>query len=361
MTQTVRQHTDSTRNIPAALLKGAATNLAIQALGKNLNKKNILSTLAIGALGGGLSCLTDDKYLSTLIAASVFGGGNALANKASFPRTMFKYALIGTAGRLMLNIPEALGKAFPNSDETNLILSDPFKYLDRKGVNYLHAHAENIKEGTYDEAASADITLTTNTIITQSIKTAFDLARKTKQFQEIETLFADKQNALFFIEFDGVRNRGIIGNVRISLRTNEGNALLSKKQFETYVRLHSQLYWSLKVQLYPEELKDKAIKSQIAEFAVTIGHELFLHTEIETVELWHSGNYLDALNAANENHGEAGDLDHKLYLQGKRQRMNQYLKELKQIAANSYFGVSAADIQNAINNHDNDLKRRFMR
>ena len=41
--------------------------------------------------------------------------------------------------------------------------------------------------------------------------------------------------------------------------------------------------------------------------------------------------------------------------------MNQYLKELKQIAANSYFGVSAADIQNAINNHDNDLKRRFMR
>ncbi|MBP5368896.1 MAG: hypothetical protein J6Z01_10635 [Bacteroidales bacterium] len=36
MTQTVRQRTDSTRNLPAAILKGAAANLAIQALGKNL-------------------------------------------------------------------------------------------------------------------------------------------------------------------------------------------------------------------------------------------------------------------------------------------------------------------------------------
>lgn len=101
---------ETTNTIPAALLKGAAANLAIQALGKNLNKKNILPTLAIGALGGGLSCLTDDKYFSTLIAASVFGGGNSLANKASFPRTMFKYALIGTAGRLMLNVPEAVAR-----------------------------------------------------------------------------------------------------------------------------------------------------------------------------------------------------------------------------------------------------------
>ena len=353
--------TDSTRNLPAAIIKGAAANLAIQAIGKNLNKKNLLPTLVVGALGGGLSCLSDDKYISTLIAASVFGGGNALANKSSFPKTMFKYALIGTAGRLMLNIPEAVANALPKSNETNQKLSDPFKYLDRKGINYLHAHAENIKEGSYEEASSADITLTRDTIITQSIKTAFELARRTKQFQDIETLFADKQNALFFIEFDGVRNRGIIGNVNIALRTKEGIALFSKTQFEKYVRLHSQLYWSLKVQLYPEELKDKNIKSQIAEFAVTIGHELFLHTEIETVELWHSGKYLDALNAANENHGEAGDLDHKLYLQGKRQRMNQYLKELKQVAANSNLVVNATDIQNAINNHDNYYKNRFMK
>ena len=35
MTQTVRQRTDSTRNLPAAILKGAAANLAIQAIGKS--------------------------------------------------------------------------------------------------------------------------------------------------------------------------------------------------------------------------------------------------------------------------------------------------------------------------------------
>ena len=99
-----------TNTLPASLIKGAAANLAIQALGKNLNKKTFLPTLLVGAVGGGLSCLSDDKYLSTLIAASVFGGGNALANKASFPRTMLKYAAIGTAGRLMLNIPAAVGK-----------------------------------------------------------------------------------------------------------------------------------------------------------------------------------------------------------------------------------------------------------
>lgn len=77
------------------------------------------------------------------------------------------------------------------------------------------------------------------------------------------------------------------------------------------------------------------------------------------MELWHSGKYREALNAACENHGESGDLDHKLYLQGKRQRMNQYLKELKQVAANSKYGINMSDIQNAINLHDNDLKKRI--
>ncbi len=99
-----------TNTLPASLIKGAAANLAIQAIGKNLNKKTFLPTLLVGAVGGELSCLSDNKYLSTIIAASVFGGGNALANKASLPRTMLKYAAIGTAGRLMLNIPAAVAK-----------------------------------------------------------------------------------------------------------------------------------------------------------------------------------------------------------------------------------------------------------
>ena len=93
---------------PASILKGAAANLAIQALGKNLNKKNFLPTLAVGALGGGLSCLSDDKYFSTLIATSIFGGGNALINKTNVPKTLVKYTAIGVTARLMLNIPEAV-------------------------------------------------------------------------------------------------------------------------------------------------------------------------------------------------------------------------------------------------------------
>ncbi len=98
------------RNLPASLLKCAAANLAIQALGKNLNKKNFLPTLVVGALGGGLSCLSDDKYCSTLIATSIFGGGNALINKTSVPKSLAKYAAIGTTARLMLNIPEIVAK-----------------------------------------------------------------------------------------------------------------------------------------------------------------------------------------------------------------------------------------------------------
>ena len=50
------------KTLPASILKGAAVNLAIQALGKNLNKKNILPTLAVGALGGGLSYLSNDNF-----------------------------------------------------------------------------------------------------------------------------------------------------------------------------------------------------------------------------------------------------------------------------------------------------------
>ena len=40
-------------NLAASLIKGAAANLAIQALGKNLNKKSFLPTLLVGAVGGG--------------------------------------------------------------------------------------------------------------------------------------------------------------------------------------------------------------------------------------------------------------------------------------------------------------------
>ncbi|MBR6176768.1 MAG: hypothetical protein IKQ70_02650, partial [Bacteroidales bacterium] len=59
-----------------------------------------------------------DKYCSTLIATSIFGGGNALINKTSVPKSLAKYAAIGTTARLMLNIPEVLSKINPDY-ETN--------------------------------------------------------------------------------------------------------------------------------------------------------------------------------------------------------------------------------------------------
>ena len=98
---------------PASLLKGAAANLAIQALGQNLNKKNFLPTLLVGALGGGLSCLSDDKYCSTLIATSIIGGGNALINKTSVPKSLARF-IIKVMDPLLGNITELSQSEFNN-------------------------------------------------------------------------------------------------------------------------------------------------------------------------------------------------------------------------------------------------------
>lgn len=48
----------------------SGSNLAIQAIGKNLNKKNFLPTLAFGALGGIISDYVDSKVPNSYGLAS---------------------------------------------------------------------------------------------------------------------------------------------------------------------------------------------------------------------------------------------------------------------------------------------------
>lgn len=130
MTQIVRQQTDSTRNIPASILKGAAANLAIQALGKNLNKKNFLPTLAFGALGGIIGDYVDSKIPNSYGLASgalsglTLGLTNSLINGDDVPKTMFKYVLLGTLINGSLNIAKA------NAKPTQQIRG----YIDPEGI-----------------------------------------------------------------------------------------------------------------------------------------------------------------------------------------------------------------------------------
>lgn len=91
--------------------------------------------------------------------------------------------------------------------------------------------------------------------------------------------------------------------------------------------------------------------------AVTIGHELFVHSaHIEAVELWENGKYTEAIDKEMIDRGFNGNIDHKLYMQGKKPKMTQYLKELKSVAPTSGYGLTATDIQSAINSHDKTYK-----
>lgn len=118
----------------------------------------------------------------------------------------------------------------------------------------------------------------------------------------------------------------------------------------------NEIYWSLKIRLYPEERVDLPMNKQIAYLAVTIGHELFIHSAIDTLGMWKEGKLQEALVNASQFRGESGDYDHTLYITGKRQRMNLYLAELKNAVVGSGIGVTAYDIQQAINEHDNGYK-----
>ncbi len=102
---TIIQSTASLRHtsLPASMLKGAAVNTVIQALGGNLKKETFFKTMLVGALGGVVENLAGNMVLPGI----VLGGGNALINKSSVPRTMFKYAAWSLAAQGVKSIGEA--------------------------------------------------------------------------------------------------------------------------------------------------------------------------------------------------------------------------------------------------------------
>lgn len=108
--------TDSPRHtsLPASLLKGAAVNTVIQALGGKLKKETFFKTLLVGALGGAVENLSGNIVLPGIL----IGGGNALINKSNVPRTMFKYAAWSLAAQGIKTIGEA--KAADDPSEWNV-------------------------------------------------------------------------------------------------------------------------------------------------------------------------------------------------------------------------------------------------
>lgn len=353
---TIIQSTASLRHtsLPASMLKGAAVNTVIQALGGNLKKETFFKTMLVGALGGVVENLAGNMVLPGI----VLGGGNALINKSSVPRTMFKYAAWSLAAQGVKSIGEAKAAepSDPNQDRQGRII-DPFGYLNQKGINYLHAHPTIIREASFDEAAINDVNITANTMLNSSVRDALKLARRTKQFQDVENLFEDKANALFFMEYDATRGRGVYGDTRLYIRDEKGTFYQKNPRKVDWYKAHTnEVYLVVEVHLYPEERVDMPMNKQIAHLAVTIGHELFIHSAIDTVEMWENGNLQEALENAYQFRGESGDYDHILYVKGKRQRMNQYLAELKKAVSGSGVGVSINDIQQAINEHDNGYK-----
>ncbi|MBQ3656640.1 MAG: hypothetical protein II956_07340 [Bacteroidales bacterium] len=346
-----KQNDSRQRNLAKSVLKSAAVTLSVQALGKNLNKDNFGQTLLVIAAGG-----LGDYFGGNTAMGAILGGGNALINKTNFLGTATKYAAIGGAVDLLLNATEAKAEPNRNTDINKEI--DPHGFLNRKGVNYLHAHPSEIQEATFEDSGSATITLTADHIIAYSLKKAFELARNTKQFQMVEKLFEDNVNALFFIEYDTIKGRGTLANASIKLRYNGANAVMSRSQFNKYIKQenHNLLSWRIIIKFFPEELTKLPINEQITNLAITIGHELFIHNRIEIVELWkdnNSENWLNALNKSLEDRGDRGELDHKLFLQGKCQRMNKYLTELQLALSNA--GISSSIFQKALKHHKSQM------
>ena len=94
------------RNFPLSLLKGAAVNIGLQALSRNLSKDNFWQTLLVGAAGGIGNYLGGNTAMG-----AVLGGGNAIINKSHFAGTTAKYAAWGAFADLVMKV--AVAKAEP--------------------------------------------------------------------------------------------------------------------------------------------------------------------------------------------------------------------------------------------------------
>ena len=342
-------------NLSRSLLKGAAVNFGLQAIGGNLRKDNIWQTLLVGVAGG-----FGDYFGGNTAMGAILGGGNAIINKSHFVGTTAKYALCGAAADMVLKVAKA--KAAEPEDATIVNRTiDPHGYLNRKGVNYIHAHCTNIKEATFEEASSTDFYLTSDRLESKTLVAAFELAKRTKLVQAAINAFENKANALFFIETD-IKNRNVHGYIESYPRDAKTSYTVTYNTKNWYVNNHSTLYWIVRIVINPDELLTLSAKEQVAQLAVTIGHELFIHSKhIETVDLWNATHYLDAVMKSLEDTGEHGDIDHKLYLQGKKPKMKQYLNELSSVASGAGMNLTAYDIKKAVNKHDQEYKHLLYR
>lgn len=111
------------QNIGISALKGAAINLGVQAVGRNLKKDNLLSTLAVGAVAGIADSFIESKISNSNGIASgamtglLLGGGNAIINKSSIGGTALKYAVITAVVEGVFNIARA--NAINFADDAN--------------------------------------------------------------------------------------------------------------------------------------------------------------------------------------------------------------------------------------------------
>lgn len=350
MTTLTKRQDSPAWNLGRSLLKSTAVNFGLQAIGGNLRKDNIWQTLLVGVAGG-----FGDYLGGNTAMGAILGGGNAIINKSHFVGTTAKYALCGAAADMVLRVTEA--KAAKPTDTTILNRPiDPYGYLNRKGVNYIHARCTNIKEATFDEAGSADFNLTSDRLESKTLVAAFDLAKRTKSVQAAINTFENKANALFFIETD-IKNRNVHGYVESYPRDAKTSYTVTYNTKNWYVNNHSTLYWVVRIVINPDELLTLSEKEQVARLAVTIGHELFIHSKhIETVDLWNGAHYFDAVMKSLEDTGENGDIDHKLYIQGKKPKMKQYLNELSLVASGAGMNLTAYDIKKAVTKHDQEYK-----
>jgi len=99
-------------NLSRSLLKGAAVNFGLQAIGGNLRKDNIWQTLLVGVAGG-----FGDYFGGNTAMGAILGGGNAIINKSHFIGTTAKYALCGAAADVVLRVTEAKAAEEPDGWE----------------------------------------------------------------------------------------------------------------------------------------------------------------------------------------------------------------------------------------------------
>jgi hypothetical protein len=98
-----------TKSFSRSLLKGTVLNLGLQLANRNLNKNNVWQTLLVGAAGG-----FGDYFLGNAAMGAIIGSGNALVNKTKDFETAAKYAAIGGAADLLLNVAEAKAEESPD-------------------------------------------------------------------------------------------------------------------------------------------------------------------------------------------------------------------------------------------------------